>query len=264
MQLGPHELVDLFVSFKAASPSTLQSNAPLASITKSVCVSQDGQNNDAVTIKDCNGKKVPHHYLGDGFCDDGTNTKAGGVNLDCTVFMCDDGDCANDAKCKKIPGRNKQGYMGRHQLEIKANAASPTYGVVKDQMGVDFFTDFTANVKYWVYTTIDEKHKGHIQDTILTVFGADGKTQLIQNDDGPYGKDNSFLHLTPAAAIKSGVIRVTPKTLKDRGSFQLRVSTAKPCCTAKPCKVLVGKVEDACGTCGGNNWNPNNCAGKGR
>ena len=32
---------------------------------------QDGINNDALLIDDCNGNPAPHHWLGDGYCDDG-------------------------------------------------------------------------------------------------------------------------------------------------------------------------------------------------
>ena len=36
----------------------------------------DGINNDALLIKDCNGKPMPHHWLGDGYCDNGKDKKA--------------------------------------------------------------------------------------------------------------------------------------------------------------------------------------------
>jgi hypothetical protein len=42
----------------------------------------DGVNNDALLIKDCNNKAFPHHWLGDGYCDNGKDSKDGG------------GDCA--------------------------------------------------------------------------------------------------------------------------------------------------------------------------
>jgi hypothetical protein len=43
-----------------------------------LCVGgQDGINNDALLIDDCNNNPSPHHWLGDGYCDDG-HTKAKG------------------------------------------------------------------------------------------------------------------------------------------------------------------------------------------
>ena len=70
---------------------------------------QDGINNDALLIDDCNGNPAPHHWcaryapapssspiwspyrraprrLGDGYCDDGTDADDGG--LDCTPRIC--------------------------------------------------------------------------------------------------------------------------------------------------------------------------------
>ena len=42
----------------------------------------DGIDNDALLINDCNDNQMPHHWLGDGFCDDGSDVQDGG------------GDCA--------------------------------------------------------------------------------------------------------------------------------------------------------------------------
>ena len=57
-QLTVHEMIDLF----------------------------DGIDNDALLINDCNDLPSPHHWLGDGYCDDGTDTQDGG--LDCARQYC--------------------------------------------------------------------------------------------------------------------------------------------------------------------------------
>ena len=38
----------------------------------------DGANNEALLIEDCDGNPNPHHWLGDGYCDDGTDVDDGG------------------------------------------------------------------------------------------------------------------------------------------------------------------------------------------
>ena len=44
----------------------------------------DGVNNDALLINDCNDNPMPHHWLGDGYCD---------VSLQCAKHRYDSGDC---------------------------------------------------------------------------------------------------------------------------------------------------------------------------
>ena len=56
-QLTVHEMIDLF----------------------------DGIDNDALLLDDCNGNPAPHHWLGDGYCDDGTDVEDGG--LDCEMAL---------------------------------------------------------------------------------------------------------------------------------------------------------------------------------
>jgi hypothetical protein len=226
--LSPHELIDVF----------------------------DGKDNDKLLIKDCNGHLMNHHWVGDGYCDDGKDRKDGGADFNCNIFLCDDGDCKNNGLCRTVKGRT--------QVELKVDAVSAVYGNVKDQMGQEFEVDFKAATKYYIYTTIEEKHPGHIQDTVLTVFGANKKQIFGRNDDGPYGKDNSYLELTLASGIKQATIQITPKTRADRGTFQMWVQTQKPCCKTKPCKMLEGLVLDACGTCGGNIKNKAQCPTTGR
>ena len=71
---------------RAASPAAFghscvhPSRALLAEETRTAA--QDGIDNDALLINDCNNNQMPHHWLGDGFCDDGSDVKDGG------------GDCA--------------------------------------------------------------------------------------------------------------------------------------------------------------------------
>lgn len=46
----------------------------------------------------------PHHWLGDGFCDDGTG--AHGADFNCDTFRCDDGDCGPPGSCRSVRGAN--------------------------------------------------------------------------------------------------------------------------------------------------------------
>ena len=86
------------------------------------------------------------------------------------VFLCDDSDCDMS--------------MGI------------VYGNVVDANGDDFETGFTAGTTYYIWTNIGDA-PGHIADTPLTVFDADGATVLLaQNDDGPV---NSYIEFIPAA-----------------------------------------------------------------
>ena len=41
----------------------------------------DGVNNDALLIDDCNNAPMPHHWLGDGYCDDGSDVDDGGGDV---------------------------------------------------------------------------------------------------------------------------------------------------------------------------------------
>ena len=75
---------------------------------------------------------------------------------------------------------------------------------------------------------------GHIEDTTMTLFDADGTTALAQNDDGPVGAVNSYIEYTPTANIIGATILVAPKTRQDRGTFQLQVSVTEPDLTIRP------------------------------
>ena len=51
------------------------------------------------------------------------------------------------------------------------------YGHVDDANGESFETDFEEGLTYYIWTTVGN-NPGHIQDTTLTVFDADGTTVL--------------------------------------------------------------------------------------
>ena len=92
--LGVHEMIDLFVSSPARpSPRAPPPRRLLATLACTPAElrrlkrreprgAQDGIDNDALLINDCNDNQMPHHWLGDGFCDDGSDVQDGG------------GDCA--------------------------------------------------------------------------------------------------------------------------------------------------------------------------
>eukprot|EP01052_Picozoa_sp_SAG31_P025789 SAG31_NODE_2285_length_6011_cov_5.276556_2_plen_167_part_00 len=65
----------------------------------------DGVNNDALLIEDCQGNPNPHHWLGDGYCDDGSDADDGGGDFNCNIFLCDDGDCGDT--CVVVEGRDQ-------------------------------------------------------------------------------------------------------------------------------------------------------------
>ena len=117
--------------------------------------------------------------LGDGYCDDGTDAEDGGLDMNCNIFLCDDSDCP--AGCRVVTGRD--------QVEVGADMGV-VYGNVVDANGEDFETDFLAGATYYVWTNIGTS-TGHIADTTLTLFDADGTTILAQNDDGPVGPVSS-------------------------------------------------------------------------
>eukprot|EP01052_Picozoa_sp_SAG31_P010384 SAG31_NODE_568_length_14006_cov_4.252119_4_plen_164_part_00 len=74
----------------------------------------DGVNNDALLIADCAGNPNPHHWLGDGYCDDGSDTDDGGGDFNCNIFSCDDGDCGDT--CAVVEGRD--------QVEVAADMSA--------------------------------------------------------------------------------------------------------------------------------------------
>ncbi len=66
--------------------------------------------------------------------------------------------------------------LGRDQIEVAADMGV-VYGHVDDANGESFETDFEEGLTYYIWTTVGT-NPGHIQDTTLTVFDADGTTVL--------------------------------------------------------------------------------------
>ena len=159
---------------------------------------------------------MPHHWLGDGYCDDGSDVDDGGGDFNCNIFLCDDSDC--DEPCRVVTGRD--------QVEVRADMGI-VYGNIVDANGENFLTDFAAGTTYYIWTNIGEA-PGHIDDTTLTLFDADGTTVLAQNDDGPVGPVNSYIEFTPHAAIQAATVQVNPKSRRSRGTYQLQVSLTRP------------------------------------
>jgi sporulation protein YlmC with PRC-barrel domain len=230
----------------------------------------DGTNNDALVIKDCNGRESPHHWLGDGFCDTGkiANGAHSHGDFNCNIFGCDDGDC--DVKGK--PKGQCRVVKGRDQVEVKVNAGV-VYGHIKNQVGVVFECDLLSGVTYHIWTNIGTS-KGHIEDTVMSLYAKDGTTLLARNDNGPFGPSSSYIKYKPVVNIKDATIKVTPKSRKDRGSFQLQLSTKKPkclqgldcagVCGGKAAYDCMGKCKgkaktDVCGTCKGTEKDRKKC-----
>ena len=100
----------------------------------------DGVNNDALLINDCNDAPMPHHWLGDGYCDDGSDVDDGGGDFNCNIFLCDDSDCGD--RCRVVEGRD--------QVQIRADMGV-VYGHIRDRDGEIFETDFEASVTYYIW-----------------------------------------------------------------------------------------------------------------
>ena len=101
----------------------------------------DGINNDALLVADCDGNPNPHHWLGDGYCDDGSDTEDGSGNFNCNIFLCDDGDCPNDTACGVVEGRD--------QVEVKPDMGA-VYGNIKQAAGELFELDLEAGLTYYI------------------------------------------------------------------------------------------------------------------
>ena len=86
--------------------------------------------------------------------------------VNCNIFLCDDSDCGTD--CRVV--------LGRDQIEVAADMGV-VYGHVDDSNGESFEADFEAGTTYYIWTTVGT-NAGHIQDTTLTIFDADGTTVL--------------------------------------------------------------------------------------
>jgi hypothetical protein len=142
--------------------------------------------------------------------------------VNCNIFLCDDSDCGED--CRVVEGRD--------QVEVAADMGV-VYGNVQDANGEDFEIDLEEGTTYYIWTNIGTSD-GHISDTTMTLFDADGTTVLAQNDDGPVGAVNSYIEYTPTAAISAATLLVAPKTRQDRGTFQLQVSLTEPDLTIRP------------------------------
>ena len=176
----------------------------------------DGVNNDALLIEDCDGTRNPHHWLGDGYCDDGTDVDDGGGNFNCNIFLCDDGDCGDT--CAVVEGRD--------QVEI-APDGGVVYGTIRDSAGESFEIDMEAGVTYYVYTVIGTSDS-HIEDVNLQVLGADGSTVLATNDNSRAGGHGTYAMYTPDTDVSDATILVVPAQPTMRGSFELLFSTSEP------------------------------------
>jgi hypothetical protein len=136
--------------------------------------------------------------------------------VNCNIFLCDDSDCFDD--CRVVEGRD--------QVEVAADMGIVT-GHVLDANGQIFEVDLEEGITYYIWTYVGD-WEGHVGDTTITLFDADGTTVLAENDDGPAGPANSYIEFTPGAAISAATILVAPKTRSDRGSFQLLISMTRP------------------------------------
>jgi hypothetical protein len=124
----------------------------------------DGQNDDSMVVKDCNGKNVPHHWLGDGFCDGG--------NIGTGAHKHGDFNCNKKNKGK---GRCRR-VKGRDRVELKVGA-SAVYGHIKDRKGDIFVVDLLPGTTYHIWTnTQDSPYQ--CQDTVLSLYASDGHSLL--------------------------------------------------------------------------------------
>jgi len=186
----------------------------------------DGVNDDALGIKDCDGNTYPHHWLGDGFCDQGKSDKnKKGGNFNCNIFLCDNGDCKKDDKCKVVKGRD--------QMEVAADGKK-VFGHVKGKDGEIFEIDLRKGKTYHIWTSAEPDAKHHIQDVDITLYAADAKQILAKGSDSKCGKHNTELVFRPSANINDATIKVTPAHAGHSGSFVIQATSGK----APKCKSL--------------------------
>ena len=157
-------------------------------------------------IEDCDGTPNPHHWLGDGYCDDGTDVDDGGGNFNCNIFLCDDADCGDD--CAVVEGRD----------QVEVAAGTHVYGTIRESSGETFEIDLDAGVTYYISTNVGTSD-GHIDDVNLQVLGADGSTVLATNDNSIDGAvaHGTYAMYTPDADIIGATILVVPAERSMRG-----------------------------------------------
>eukprot|EP01051_Picozoa_sp_SAG22_P008968 SAG22_NODE_716_length_7715_cov_6.435399_3_plen_1185_part_00 len=186
-QLGAHELVDVF----------------------------DGVDNDQLTLTDCAGETFPHHWLGDGICDNGEGDR--GIDLNCNIFNCDDGDCGSDS-CAVLSG-------DRGPVEI-----TPDVGWVGASLGASlgpgqqalYMFDATNGTTYWVATRLSAG-AGGLADSVLSILD-ETLEQVAQNDNLGRGTRASALTFT-AAITGPYVVKVRSYNPLLGGDYSLQVAT---------------------------------------
>ena len=182
----------------------------------------DGVDNDALAIKDCNGKAYPHHWLGDGFCDclvgncpAGVKPAKGGSqsggDFNCDTFRCDDGDCGAPGSCKVVHGKS-----GNFTIKVDSGWQK---GELKD-MAQHKFYDFQAHAgqTYWISTELET-----LEDSILYLMDKNLQS-ITQNDNAGRG---TLASLIQWKCQKDGqyFIKVRSYNPTRRGTFHVQVST---------------------------------------
>ena len=125
----------------------------------------DGVDNDALMIDDCNADpagapgsspQFPHHWLGDGFCDDGCRDAGGAVrpceagehagDFNCDTYHCDDGDCGPPGSCRSVRG------LRAFELTVDGGWEQ---GGLENMAEHEFFAfDARAGQTYWIATEL--------------------------------------------------------------------------------------------------------------
>jgi hypothetical protein len=95
--LTPEEMAQLFAKLDRDHTGTIEVNEMIDVF--------DLVDNGALTVRDCQGNMYPHRWIGDGFCDDGTDTEDGAPDCNCATFECDKNDCATG--CVAAPDHDR-------------------------------------------------------------------------------------------------------------------------------------------------------------
>lgn len=195
--------------------------------------------NDQLTLTDCGGETFPHHWLGDGICDDGTGDR--GVDLNCNIFKCDNGDCG-DGDCAVATGRSAveiEPDTGWLEAELEAGGLGLFMFDATEGTEVRQHTEKTHTqneslllatmlnlrwlpcFQYWVSTRLSASG---LQDSVLQILD-DSLQQVAQNDNLGRGTRASALSFV-AATTGSYVVKVRSYNPMMSGGYSLQVSTS--------------------------------------
>lgn len=142
--------------------------------------------NGALTVRDCRGNMYPHRWVGDGFCDDGTETEDGSPDFNCATFECDRNDCATG--CVASPDHDRVSL-------VPDKLSAGNFGEIA-RMGEVWWSKFEA-VAGETYTFVGQTGN-QAQDLVP---GADGTWLTVGLKDRTAPESFAELELTTPGSI---------------------------------------------------------------